>query len=306
MVYPADEETFDVRNTPEFIKEGHLNSIQTFLKRIQDFLGYGGRLHDEVGLVNPSGVISPYGGDTAPSGWLLCDGAEYNGVASGFEDLYAVIAKKFGGGAADLFNVPDLRRHFIRGYGTITGGSCVFSQVDVGSDWLPLAGNTLNRTGIPVRLTTTGGLPAPLAINTTYYTIRQGNTFVQFATSRANAFAGTQINITTQGTGTHTVTAYMQDDESTRLKLSEGGSDGADVGSYQEDSFQGHRHYRNHDNASDLSIRLTGGAWDVTPGGQGVVWELETGGPRAGAYGAPRIAIETRGRNVYVNHIIKK
>ena len=57
MVYPADEETFDERVSPEFIKDDHLNLVQSFLKRLQDFLGYGGRLHDKTGLVMPVGAM---------------------------------------------------------------------------------------------------------------------------------------------------------------------------------------------------------------------------------------------------------
>jgi len=61
-------------------------------------------------------------------------------------------------------------------------------------------------TGTRVRLTTTTTLPAPLATATDYYVIRLSNTTFRLATSYANAVAGTQINITDAGTGTHTIT----------------------------------------------------------------------------------------------------
>jgi len=61
-------------------------------------------------------------------------------------------------------------------------------------------------TGTRVRLTTTTTLPAPLATATDYYVIKASDTTFKLATSYANAIAGTQINITDAGTGTHTIT----------------------------------------------------------------------------------------------------
>jgi hypothetical protein len=60
-------------------------------------------------------------------------------------------------------------------------------------------------TGTRVRFTTTTTLPAPLALATDYYLIRLSNTTFEVASSYANAIAGTQIDITTTGTGTHTI-----------------------------------------------------------------------------------------------------
>ena len=61
-------------------------------------------------------------------------------------------------------------------------------------------------TGTRVRLTTTTTLPAGLATATDYYVIPLSTTTFKLATSYANAVAGTAINITSTGTGTHTVT----------------------------------------------------------------------------------------------------
>ena len=61
-------------------------------------------------------------------------------------------------------------------------------------------------TGTRVRLTTTTTLPAGLATATDYYVIRLSDTTFSLATSYANAIAGTAINITDAGTGTHTIT----------------------------------------------------------------------------------------------------
>lgn len=55
------------------------------------------------------------------------------------------------------------------------------------------------------QLTTTGTLPAGLSLSTIYYVIVVDANTIAFATSQANALAGTKVNITDAGTGTHTV-----------------------------------------------------------------------------------------------------
>ena len=89
------------------------------------------------------------------------------------------------------------------------GRSATFTS-DAGTDLMTytsvtsLPSNIL--TGTRVRLTTTTTLPAPLATATDYYVIRMSDGTFELATSYANAIAGTQIDITTTGTGTHTIT----------------------------------------------------------------------------------------------------
>lgn len=62
-------------------------------------------------------------------------------------------------------------------------------------------------TGRAIQLTTTGTLPTPLALATTYYLIVTSPGVFKFATTRANALAGTAIDITNVGSGTHTITS---------------------------------------------------------------------------------------------------
>lgn len=66
--------------------------------------------------------------------------------------------------------------------------------------------STVNGTGRPVVLTTTGTLPAGLSTSTTYFLIRTGDLTYKLATTFANAIAGTAIDITGAGSGTHTAT----------------------------------------------------------------------------------------------------
>ena len=60
-----------------------------------------------------------------------------------------------------------------------------------------------------VQLTTTTTLPAGLSLATDYWTVRQSSTTSKLATSYDNAVAGTTIDITDAGTGTHTITTYL-------------------------------------------------------------------------------------------------
>ncbi len=61
----------------------------------------------------PSGVVSMYGGTTAPTGYLLCDGTSY--LRTDFTDLYTAIGNAFGSADGTHFNVPDMRGQFPRG-----------------------------------------------------------------------------------------------------------------------------------------------------------------------------------------------
>lgn len=63
--------------------------------------------------------------------------------------------------------------------------------------------------GTRVRFTTTTTLPAPLAPATDYFIIRVTDSTFKVATTYANAIAGTAINITDAGTGTHTMSRLL-------------------------------------------------------------------------------------------------
>lgn len=93
---------------------------------------------------------------------------------------------------------------------TNTLGQSDTFTADAGTDtctWTSTANFPSNiLTGTRVRLTTTTTLPAGLATATNYYVIKVSDTTFRLATSYANAIAGTQIDITDAGTGTHTVT----------------------------------------------------------------------------------------------------
>ena len=65
---------------------------------------------------SPIGTILPYGGASAPSGWMICNGASL--LRTDYPELFAVIGTAFGSADATHFNIPDLRGEFLRGAGT--------------------------------------------------------------------------------------------------------------------------------------------------------------------------------------------
>jgi hypothetical protein len=91
------------------------------------------------------------------------------------------------------------------GGGTVSAVTLPFSDVDTSTDEFTEVGHGFE-TGLALQVSTDGGLPNPLAVSTTYYVIKIDADTFQLATSLANANAGTQIDITTQGTGNHTFT----------------------------------------------------------------------------------------------------
>lgn len=65
-------------------------------------------------VASPTGSITAFGADTAPDGWLLCDGTAVSRTT--YSALFAVIGESFGqGDNVSTFNVPDLRGRFLRG-----------------------------------------------------------------------------------------------------------------------------------------------------------------------------------------------
>ena len=62
-----------------------------------------------------------FGGATAPTGWLVCDGSSV--LRASYPDLFAAIGTTWGSVDGTHFNVPDLRGMFLRGTGTNATGS---------------------------------------------------------------------------------------------------------------------------------------------------------------------------------------
>jgi hypothetical protein len=91
---------------------------------------------------------------------------------------------------------------------TCTVASDTFTTTHAAETFTQSAHGFLTGDG-PIRLTNSGGaLPTGTAVDTDYYVIvDDANTF-KLATTRANAVAGTNITISSDGTGTHTYAGY--------------------------------------------------------------------------------------------------
>jgi microcystin-dependent protein len=69
-----------------------------------------------IGPVVPVGTVLPYVGDSAPPGWLICDGGPSDGLLNTgtFRRLWEVIGYKYGQVGSN-FRIPDLRGRFLLG-----------------------------------------------------------------------------------------------------------------------------------------------------------------------------------------------
>lgn len=133
----------------------------------------------------PTATVLDYAGYTAPSGYLLCDGAAVSRTT--YSALWAALS------ASSTVTIT------IASPGVITWNSH------------PL------QNGDPVRLQTTGALPTGLTANTTYYVVSAAANTFQLASTRA----GSAINTSGSQSGTHTAiyAPYGWGDNSTTFNV---------------------------------------------------------------------------------------
>jgi microcystin-dependent protein len=87
------------------------------------------KMKQAINLNAPAGVISMYGGSTAPSGWLLCDGSAVSRTT--YARLFSAIGTKYGSGnGSTTFNLPNFK-----------------GRVPVGLDSSQTEFNSLNKKG---------------------------------------------------------------------------------------------------------------------------------------------------------------
>lgn len=71
-------------------------------------------------VASPTGAIFAYGGATAPTGWLICDGSPVSRTT--YSLLFAVIGTLYGAGdGSTTFNLPDLRGRVAAGWAASGG-----------------------------------------------------------------------------------------------------------------------------------------------------------------------------------------
>jgi microcystin-dependent protein len=89
-----------------------------------------------------SGMLMPYAGASAPSGWLLCYGQAISRTT--YADLFTAIGTVYGAGdGSTTFNLPDLRGRVVAGQDDMGGSSANRLTDQTGG----LNGDTLGDTG---------------------------------------------------------------------------------------------------------------------------------------------------------------
>jgi microcystin-dependent protein len=154
----------------------------------------------------PAGIVSPFAGSAAPSGWLLCAGQAVNRTT--YATLFTAISTTYGvGDGSTTFNLPDLRGRAVFGEDDM-GGSAA-NRVTAGVSGI--TGTTLGAAGGSEAMhqhnhgITDAGHVHSTAFN--WATTGGGGTAAQATTSGLNPQNGvnsatTGITINNAGTGT--------------------------------------------------------------------------------------------------------
>ena len=247
----------------------------------------------------PAGVVFQYAGTTDPYGYLICDGREV--LKSEYPALFAAIGTSHGiGNGTTTFNIPDHRYLVPRGRGGVANQAILPAAVNITTEEITVTGHQYRRTGFRVRVSSTGTIIGGLAINTDYYVIVVDVNTIKLATTRANAIAGTAINLTSQGTGTHTISQAEGPDFSSRTAVN-GGNAGDNIGSLEEDSLQNHRL------TVDTYLGSSGSNVANTGTSSGGPFPIPNNGSLSSLppNGTLRASRETRQSNILTNYIIK-
>lgn len=170
---------------------------------------------------NPgAGVLGAVGTNLAFQG--LCDrsaGAIYHGGDVSPDYKHVVNASAFSAAATTMpavFMLVDILGYYPVTSTTTTGNQALinsktFTATAATPTVLTLAATWDMQTYTPIRLTTTGTLPAGLSLATTYYWVRTGAGTGNVATSLANVDSATYVACSDTGSGTHTATMYIGD-----------------------------------------------------------------------------------------------
>lgn len=110
--------------------ETDIDSIESVIPSNATALNKLATMSDIGGI--PTGIITPYGGSTPPTGWLLCQGQAVS--RDEYADLFNVIGTAYGAGdGTATFNVPDLRETVPVGSGTRGSGVATHDTYSVGT-----------------------------------------------------------------------------------------------------------------------------------------------------------------------------
>lgn len=97
-----------------YLETSDLTLSMSAVMGLKSLLGVSGAGTGTLGIL-PAGIVFPYGGATAPTGSLLCDGTGYSRTT--YSRLFAAIGTTYGAPDGTSFNVPDLRERIPVGRG---------------------------------------------------------------------------------------------------------------------------------------------------------------------------------------------
>lgn len=123
----------------------------------------------------PIGSIQAYGGATAPSGWLICDGSAIS--RTDYKELFQAIGISFGeGDGVTTFNIPDLRGRITIGNGLGTASDAVNrtigqtggnEKITLSVNQIPSHSHTTGISGSVAGSYNSGGSSAQVSFNQT-------------------------------------------------------------------------------------------------------------------------------------------
>ena len=119
-----------------------------------------------VSVLMPTGTILPYAGSSEPTGYLFCDGNEYDQTGT-HSSLFSTIGSTYntGGETTNFFRVPDLQGRVIAGRDNMSGTSAnrlTTSKSGINGDNLGASGGledhllTAAQSGLPSHNHTSG------------------------------------------------------------------------------------------------------------------------------------------------------
>jgi microcystin-dependent protein len=181
------------------------------------------------GYAENAGEVFAHSGASCPTGSLLADGSAVSRAT--YADLYKAIGITHGqGDGSTTFNLPDYRGQFLRGTAPVISGT---GSGTVATNNATFTAHGVIRTGMKVRLSS--GTLSGLVTATDYYAIVVDANTLAFATTKANALAGTKIAIT--GANSAVIVQYEAPDSGTRTASNVGGN-ASGVGSMESDAEQ--------------------------------------------------------------------
>lgn len=137
----------------------------------------------------PAGIMMPFAGTAAPSGWLLCYGQAVSRTT--YATLFAAISTQFGiGDGSTTFNVPDMR-------GRVPAGKDDMGGTAAGVLNVVMNGTTTNGSATITGLSSTANLAVGMTVSGS--TIPSGRTIASIVSSTSVTLnSGTSV---TAGTG---------------------------------------------------------------------------------------------------------